>query len=101
MLLMGSAFTAIGEPQVGALISIIQAVSIIIGIAGGYFVLGTWGVLWGVALHKFVPGAAILVAGRRRKWVDFRKELRILPAFGAGILCGEAFQFMLKSSISH
>jgi hypothetical protein len=64
-LLIGSAFTANGEPRISALLSVVQALTLTPALAIGYVLFGTVGCLWAVA------------------------ELWVLPIFAIGIVAGE------------
>jgi hypothetical protein len=44
----------------------------------------------GVALHRIIPSAVIIVLARQRDWISIRQELRVIPAFVVGILLGKA-----------
>jgi O-antigen/teichoic acid export membrane protein len=95
-LLIGVAFTASGVPQMGALISGIQASSLIASMIGGYLLAGEWGALWGIALHKFVPSLVVIAIARQREWIDMRKELWPLPAFAAGVILGWGLRLLTE-----
>ena len=88
-LIIGSAFTANGEPRVPAAVSVIQAITLISCLIIGYLVAGTTGALWGGALHKLVPAGVMLSKARERGWIDFRKELTVVPIFVAGMAIGK------------
>jgi O-antigen/teichoic acid export membrane protein len=88
-LFIGGVFTVNGEPHVVAMVSILRAISLITCLILGYVIAGISGAIWGIAIHKFVPSAAILLLARQRQWVDARKELRIIPIFMIGVIIGE------------
>jgi O-antigen/teichoic acid export membrane protein len=95
-LLVGSAFTANGEPYVGAIVSIVQAASLIACLIIGYLMGGTIGAIWGVAIHKVIPSSVILLIARQKQWVDFGKELRVFLIFFAGVVIGEGLLWTLR-----
>jgi O-antigen/teichoic acid export membrane protein len=88
-LFVAGLFTVVGEPRIAAIASILQAVSLIGSLLVGHIIAGTLGAVWGIALHKALPSAVILLIAHRRRWIDFVKELRVLPLFVLGIIVGE------------
>lgn len=88
-LLIGTAFTSNGEPYVGAAVTIIQSLALIICLSVGFLIDGLVGAVGGIALHKLAASAALLFMGRRRQWIDFVKELRVVPVFILGAVAGE------------
>jgi O-antigen/teichoic acid export membrane protein len=89
-LIIRSAFTATGDAHITAAVSVLQAVSLVVCMAIGFFAFGLMGVVAGVALHRIIPSAIIIALARRRDWISIRQELRIIPAFVVGILLGKA-----------
>jgi O-antigen/teichoic acid export membrane protein len=88
-LMIRSAFAATGDAHIFAAVSILQAMSLVICMAIGFFAFGLLGVVAGVALHRVIPSATVLVLARQRGWISIRQELRIVPAFIVGILIGK------------
>jgi O-antigen/teichoic acid export membrane protein len=93
-LIIRSAFTATGDAHITAAVSVLQAVSLVVCMAIGFFAFGLMGVVAGVALHRIIPSAIIIALARRRDWISIRQELRIIPAFVVGILLGKAVVMM-------
>jgi O-antigen/teichoic acid export membrane protein len=88
-LIIRSAFTATGDAHIVAAISILQAVSLVVCMAIGFFAFGLLGVVGGVALHRIIPSMAIMFLARKRDWISIRHELRTIPAFVVGVLIGK------------
>ena len=84
-----SAFPLTGRPQTSAVVSIVQAVSLFVCMAGGFALEGIIGVVLGIALHRIVPSILVLILARRQSWVDLWKEMRVIPVFGIGALVGK------------
>jgi len=87
--IIGSAFTATGDTHVTAVVSILKALSMIVCMAVGFFLFGVNGAVGGVALHRIFPSALMLLLARQRGWIGVWEELRIIPAFVAGVLIGK------------
>jgi O-antigen/teichoic acid export membrane protein len=89
--MIGSAFTASGEPYIGAIVSILKAASLLICLVAGYSINGMHGALWGSTIHALVPSTAILIFARQRGWTNAYRELGVVLVFILGILLGEGF----------
>jgi O-antigen/teichoic acid export membrane protein len=87
--LIGSAFTATGETHINAFISIMRALSLIACMALGFVIFGVNGAVGGVAVHRILPSGALLLVARQRDWIGIWEELRVVPAFVAGVLIGK------------
>jgi O-antigen/teichoic acid export membrane protein len=96
-----SAFPLTGSPQVSAVISVVQAVSLLTCMVAGFVLEGLPGVVFGIAIHRIVPSILVLELAYRRGWVDILKELRVLPVFGLGIFIGNGLlavaQYLFES----
>jgi O-antigen/teichoic acid export membrane protein len=88
-LIISSAFTANGEPHIGAIVSVVQAISLVLCLTIGFLIGGTIGMFYGVALYNFVPAALILSIGYNRGWIDVWKEVRVVFVFAVGLAIGE------------
>lgn len=86
--LVTSAFSLVGSPHLAALISAVQAVALFGCMLVGLLVDGVVGVVAGIALHRVVPTILVLILGHRRGWIDFWKELRVIPVFAVGVAVG-------------
>jgi Na+-driven multidrug efflux pump len=85
-MVIGSAFTATGDSYISAIVSIVDAVSMVAFLAIGFLIDGLFGAVASIALHRFVPSTVILVLAKRRDWVWLRHEFRVIIAFTAGII---------------
>ena len=98
-------FTVVGDTREAAMASILQAISLIVSLFLGYLVDGERGVVWGVAIHKFIPATIMLILARRRHWVDLSKELRVIPMFlvglGIGVGIVQVLRFIHFEKIAH
>ena len=94
-ILIRSAFTAIGEAHVVAWISVVQAISFVIGLTFGYCVAGPIGSIAGGVLSRVVPSLGILILAHRKRWTVFSKELRCLPASALGFAAGQLATYAL------
>ena len=88
LLIIRSAFTATGDPHVVAGIEILQAASLLSSVTIGFLAFGALGAIAGVAIHRIIPAAAIVVLAHQRRWIGIWRELRVIPVFGAGVLIG-------------
>lgn len=87
--IIANAFTAAGDTHISAIVSIVKAASLVICVAIGFFAFGVLGAIAGVSLHRVIPSAMVLFLAHRRSWIWIWHELRILPAFAAGLLIGK------------
>src|SRR5262249_31312522 len=88
--IIGGAFTATGDTHIPAIASVSKAFSLVAFITVGFFTFGEIGAIAGVALHPVVPSILIMTLAHRRQWTQILNELRIIPAFAAGLLLGKA-----------
>ncbi len=95
--LIRGAFTAIGKTQTVAMVSIVQAVSMIILLFIGYSIDGALGAVAGVALSRIVPSAIISLLAHNRSWISGWQELRTIPMFVLGMLAGKLFLTLVNS----
>lgn len=89
ILLIRNAFTATGDTYVGALVSILQAVSLVTCLVIGFLAFGAPGAIAGVALHRIIPAVVIAFLARQRNWIGIWQELRVVPAFVVGLMLGK------------
>jgi O-antigen/teichoic acid export membrane protein len=87
-LIITNAFLAAGDTHIVALSSMLKATSLFSFVVIGFFTFGIWGAIGGIALHRLIPSAVIVFLGYRRNWIWIWNELRIVPAFIAGMLIG-------------
>jgi O-antigen/teichoic acid export membrane protein len=93
--MIGSAFTASGEPYVGAIVSIVRAASLVTCLVAGYLINGMWGALSGIAIHGLIPSTAILIFAHQRGWISVYRELGAMMVFIVGVIIGEGFLLVL------
>ena len=96
--IIASAFTATGETHIAAAASILKAVGLILSMTVGFYAYGPLGAIGGVALHRVVPAVVIMALAHRRDWIWIWHELRIIPAFVAGLLIGKGFVLLTLAS---
>jgi O-antigen/teichoic acid export membrane protein len=96
--LIRSAFTAVGKPNVVAWISVLQAVSLVICLALGYYFYGPLGAIAGIAGNRIFPSIAILILAHRATWMSYWGELRCIPVYAFGFLLGKAATYLIGSS---
>jgi O-antigen/teichoic acid export membrane protein len=96
-LLFGAALAAVGVPRLAAAVSILQAISLLTFVFIGYALASISGAIWGIALHKLVPTAAIFIFARQRHWLDLYKEFRVVAIFVAGILGGKGLILIVET----
>ncbi len=89
-----SAFTAIGKTYVAAIVSIVQAISLVCCLLAGFFMFGALGAVAGIALSRLIPSAVIIWLANRHKWIGALNELRLLPLFLLGVLLGKLFMII-------
>ena len=97
-LLFGTALAAAGIPRLAAAISVLQAFSLLTFTTLGYVIGGVTGVIWGIALHKFLPAATILLLAQQRRWFDLYKEFRVPIMFVVGVVAGKVL-VMIASAL--
>jgi O-antigen/teichoic acid export membrane protein len=95
--LIRSAFTVMGDTHIVAGVSAVQAVSMLVCMTGGFFIAGPLGAVTGLALHRIIPSLTILLLASRRHWISPLQELRIVPAFIAGVVAGKIVVSMMAA----
>lgn len=94
--LIRSAFTATGDTQVVAGVSIAQALSLIASITIGFSMAGAFGVIIGIAIHRLFPSAIIMFIAGKRNWISVWREMRIIPILIFGIVIGEVILMIAR-----
>jgi O-antigen/teichoic acid export membrane protein len=90
LLIIRSAFTATGDVRTVAIVSIVQAVSLVFCIVIGFMAFSSLGAVIGIAIHRLFPSALIIFLAHRRSWVSAWHEFRIIPFFIVGCVIGFA-----------
>jgi O-antigen/teichoic acid export membrane protein len=92
-----SAFLAVGNTRIVAMVSIVQAGSLVAFLLVGFFTAGPLGAVLGVVASRLLPSALILLAAHGRKWISIQHELRVVLVFSIGLSLGEAALAIGKS----
>jgi O-antigen/teichoic acid export membrane protein len=95
--LIRGGFVASGRPQIQALATVVQAMSLTICIAFGYYFYGPIGAVAGIAGSGLFPSLVLITSALRVSWVSIGRELRFLPLFPAGALAGYIVATLLAS----
>ena len=88
MQIIGSSFAASGEIQKQAMLSIMNAFSLILLTLVGYGLAGFAGAIVGVAVSKLPAGITAIALAYKRGWIGLVAELRYVPLIGVGLLAG-------------
>ena len=56
-----------------------------------------FGAIVGIATHRLVPSAVIMVLAYERNWISVWHELRIIPIFISGIIIGESVLLIARA----
>jgi O-antigen/teichoic acid export membrane protein len=95
--LIRTAFIVVGDTYIGAGVSAVRAVSMILFTTGGFLVAGPLGAVTGIAVQRIIPSLMILFLASRRRWISPWRELRIVPAFIAGVVAGKVAVSMMAA----
>jgi O-antigen/teichoic acid export membrane protein len=95
--LIRNAFIIVGDTHIGALVSTVQATSMILCMTAGFFTAGPFGAITGLAVYRAIPSLMILLLASRRHWISPWRELRIVPAFVAGVVAGKVAVSMMAA----
>lgn len=95
--LIRNAFAASGDSRTVASVTIVQALSAIVCVVFGYIVFGIIGGIMGVAIHRLIPSAVIVLLANKRNWIGVWQELRIIPIFVFGIIIGEGVLMIART----
>ena len=91
MALIRDAFMARKQFHIGALMALIQALSIWIGLIVALVIFEDQTIAFLViALHRVPEVIVVLMLARREGWIDFWREIRLFPVIGIGALVGWA-----------
>jgi hypothetical protein len=77
-------------PRYLALLNVVEFVSLFSVVPVLYYLAGTQGAIWGMALNGMIAIPFIFIFNARLGLNDFRRELMVLVALPAGWLCGFA-----------
>jgi O-antigen/teichoic acid export membrane protein len=88
MQMIVTGFLAAGEMRKGAVISIINAISLVVLIYFGYWLGGLPGAVAGVAICRLPANVVAMALAQKQKWISLVAELRYVPLVGAGMIAG-------------
>ncbi|MEM7236984.1 MAG: oligosaccharide flippase family protein [Pseudomonadota bacterium] len=95
-----NAYSAQKRFRVMTVISVIQTVSIWLGLIVALPVFGsTLAALLVLALHRVPELTVLLFMARRERWIDLRREFRFFPTIAVGAAMGWGLDQMLRSVI--
>lgn len=83
-------YLAVGMPRYWAVINIVRFISLYTLVPLGYYLAGTQGAIWCIALHALATVPFVFGLNARLGLNDFRRELLVLVALPIGYLCGSA-----------
>lgn len=87
-------YLALGNPRYGAVISVVQFVSLYTLVPSLYFLAGMQAMIWGIALHALATLPFFHGFNARLGLNDMRRELAVLAALPIGFLLGSALNLL-------
>lgn len=87
-------YLAVGSTRYLAVINIVRFVSLYALVPSLYYLAGTQGAIWGIALHATATIPFVYYFNARLGLNDFRRELLVLPALLVGFACGSALNLL-------
>ena len=81
-------YLALGIPRYGALLNVVGFVSLFSVVPLLYYLAGTQGAIWGMALNGLAGVLLVLSINAHLRLNDYRRELIVLVALPVGFLCG-------------
>jgi O-antigen/teichoic acid export membrane protein len=88
-------YIAIGKPRYLVVVNIVRFVSLYVLVPPLYYLLGMRAAIWGIALHSLATVPLVFAFNAGLGLNDFRRELKVLPAFLVGFVCGSALNLIL------
>jgi O-antigen/teichoic acid export membrane protein len=95
--LIRGGFTAAGRPQIVAMATIVQAVSLTVCLWLGYYFYGPIGAIAGIASSRLSPSLVLISCASRVSWVSIWREIQFVPMFLMGALGGRIITYWLAS----
>jgi O-antigen/teichoic acid export membrane protein len=89
-------YLAVGIPRYLAIINIVRFAALYALVPTIFYLYGTTGAIWGIALHELATVPFIYYFNSKLGLNDLRRELLVLFALPAGYLCGSAFATLLR-----
>ena len=88
-------YLSLGLPHYGTVMSVVRFASLCALVPFLYYVGGTQGAIWGMALHPLAAVPFVYAYNAKLKLIDLRRELMVLVALPIGFLCGYALNLLL------
>jgi O-antigen/teichoic acid export membrane protein len=89
------AYLALKLPQYGTVLSVVRFISLCLFVPLSYYVGGTQGAIWGIALHPLVAVPFVYAINVKLGLVDWRHEAIVFLALPIGFLSGKAVNLIL------
>jgi len=89
------AYLALGLPHYGTVMSAVRFISLCSLVPLFYYLVGTQGAIWGIALHSLAAVPIVYKFNAKLGLIDWRRESMTLVALPIGILLGLALNFIL------
>lgn len=91
------AYLSLGLPRYGTVMSVVRFISLCALVPFLYYVGGTQGAIWGMALHPLAAVPFVYAYNAKLGLIDLRRELMVLVALPIGFLSGSALnQFLVR-----
>lgn len=96
-----NAYSAQKRFKIMTLVSMIQTISIWLGLIVALPVFGSLiGALFVIALYRIPEIAVLLFMAKREGWIDLVKEVRLFPFIAIGAIMGLGFDLLLDALVS-
>ena len=89
------AYTALRLPQYGTVMSLVRFISLCVMVPLSYYVGGTQGVIWGVALHPLVAVPVVYGFNAKLGLLNWRHEATVMLVLPVGFVAGLALNQLL------
>ena len=89
------AYNALGMPRYGAVMSVVRFISMCVLVPLLYYVGGTQGAIWGIALHPLAAVPIVYYFNAKLGLLNLRHESLVLVALPIGFLAGSALDLLL------
>jgi O-antigen/teichoic acid export membrane protein len=89
------AYLALGLPRYGTLLSVVRFASLCVLVPFLYYVEGTQGAIWGIALHPLAAVPFVYMINVKLRLIDWRRETIVLSALPLGFLSGHTLNQVL------
>ena len=89
------AYLSLGLPRYGTVMSLVRFISLCALVPLLYYVGGSQGAIWGMALHPLAAVPFVYYFNAKLGLIDWRREWMVLVALPIGFLCGYALNILL------